>query len=391
VVFSSRATTCSVVALILCFAAASVSGQQPKRKEPPPPFPLLPAEQAWITVLDAPPSAGGAMDAARVYVPLQSDVTVAIDRKSGKVAWTRGVESAWPPVVADDTVYVAASDEIHALDPVTGNQRWRAPYTGVMVAPLTRVNDRLVSIVAPGVVVAFDLADGAVAWQQPLGAGAGHAVTSDGTRLYLSLDDGRVIALSAAAGAKLWERKLPGHLSEPALAPDRVFIGSDTNDFYALDADSGSVEWKWRAGGDVIGAAADAAGRIYFASLDNLLRAVNRGNGNQRWRKEIATRPALPPRVIHDIVLLTGVAPVVTSYSAKTGAVVGSYTAPAELQGAPLIDPDLKPFDVAIVLLTRSGSVVGLRPTAMLFKEPLLGPLLQLPGTRLAREVNPGR
>ena len=44
----------------------------------------------------------------------------------------------------------------------------------------------------------------------------------------------------------------------------------------------------------MIGAAADGE-LVYFASLDNIIRAVNRGNGNQRWKKPTGTRPIGPP------------------------------------------------------------------------------------------------
>jgi outer membrane protein assembly factor BamB len=369
--------------------SASASGQQPKRKEPPPPFALLPAEQAWLTTLDAPPSAGGAMDAVRVYLPLASDQTVAVDRETGKVAWTRDIESAWPPLVSGDVILIAASDELHAVDPASGAERWRAPLEQAFATPPQMVGNLIVGTTEQGTAVALHPADGRVAWQQALGAKATHAVAGGEGQLYVALEKGRIVALAAASGALLWERTVSGALSQPSVAADRVLVGTDTNDLYALDADSGAIEWKWRVGGDVIGTGADSEGRLYFASLDNLLRAVNRGNGNQRWRKEITTRPAQPPRVLHDIVLLTGVAPVITSYATRTGAIVGSFTAPAELQGPPLVDADLKAFRVALVLITRDGRVLGLRPTAMLFQERPIVPFQALPGTRLPREPRP--
>jgi outer membrane protein assembly factor BamB len=158
---------------------------------------------------------------------------------------------------------------------------------------------------------------------------------------------------------------------------------------FALAPESGEIRWRWRAGGDVIGAAADAQGHVFFASLDNLLRSLNEGNGNQRWRKEIPSRPASPPLVAGDVVLVSSVSPTITSYSAATGASAGTYTAPGELQGAPLVDPVLHPFRVAMGVVTRDGRVAGVIPTAMLFREPMLNPLQQLPGVRLGREPVP--
>jgi outer membrane protein assembly factor BamB len=374
----------------LAFLTASLaSGQEPKRKLVPQPNPLLPAEQAWLVMLPAPPSAGGAMDAEHVYIPTQAKTIVALSRQTGQVAWTTDVESVVAPVVAAEMLFLAASGSLVALDPKTGERRWLTPFEKTLVAGLAVSAGWIVGVSDAGEVTAFNARDGAAIWQQPLGSPTRHAPVTDGSRVFLSLMDGRVVALSLADGAKLWERALPGTLSVPATATDRVFVGSDTNDFFALSPESGEIEWRWRSGGDVIGADADTEGRVFFASLDNLVRAVNRGNGNQRWRKETSSRPAQPPRVAGDVVVIAGVAPTITSYNAKTGAIVGTYVAPAELQGPPLIDPVLRPFRVAMVLITRDGRVAGVYPAAMLFKEPAIAAWQQLPGVRLGREAAP--
>ena len=137
-----------------------------------------------------------------------------------------------------------------------------------------------------------------------------------------------------------------------------MLVGSTNNFLYALNAENGRIAWKWRTGGDVIGAAADAD-IVYLASLDNVLRAVNRNNGNQRWKTEIPTRPSVPPIGFGDIVVLAGVAPQLDSFLGKTGAVQGNYQAPSDLQGAPLIDRTLTPYRVAIVVIGRDGTVIA--------------------------------
>jgi outer membrane protein assembly factor BamB len=234
--------------------------------------------------------------------------------------------------------------------------------------------------------MAFRAADGHLVWRRSLGALSSHpAVPGGPAALYFALADSRVVALALGTGEPLWEQQLTGTISEPAVARDRVFVGSTDNFFYAFDDDSGRLEWKWRNGGDVIGAAADGD-VVYFASLDNIIRAVNRGNGNQRWKKPTGTRPVLPPSAFRGIVMLPGLLPAVTVFIGETGAVMGTHAAAGNLVGPPLVDPVLRPLRVALVTITREGVVEALRPAAVMFREAVLVPIPALPGRALARE-----
>lgn len=331
------------------------------------------------------------MDAERVYIPIQPEQVQALSRATGAKVWRREIETTWPPVLLNDVLYVAASDEIHALDAHTGTQKWRTPFEYPMIAPLVFAGDLLVGVFDKGTVIAFAAGDGRMVWTRELGAPSHYAAVSNGMRIFFALADSRVVALNLMDGAPAWEQKLEGMLNQPSLARDRLFVGSNNNYLYALDDERGRLAWKWRTGGDVIGAGADTKGGAYYASLDNVLRGVNRGNGNQRWIKQIPTRPILPPQALGDgmayeeVVLVTGVSEI-DAFAAKTGAAAGMYVPPSDIQGAPLIDPQLRPYTVAMVVITRDGRALGLRPVAMMLAEPLNGPFTELPGRRLERE-----
>lgn len=365
------------------------------RKLPPDPAPLLPVERAWLVSLPIAPVAGGALDDQHVYIPLRDEWFMALDRETGKVAWTRQLEGNSTPVARDHMVFVESRGAIQALDAATGENRWRTPINGAVSAPLVWDSGWLIVVAEGGDVIALRASDGREMWRRSLGASTAHPPVPGGTdALYLSLADGRVVALRLTDGTVLWEQQLPGILSEPAVAPKRVFVGSTDNFFYAFDAESGKLQWKWRGGGDVIGAAYDGE-LLYFASLDNIIRAIKPGNGNQQWQKATGTRPVLPPRAFGGIIVLPGVAPSVTVFVAKTGAVMATHAALAPdgraqpLLGAPLFDSLVAPMRVALVTITPDGLVEGLRPTAMMFREPAATPLTLLPGRSLTREPTP--
>jgi len=331
------------------------------------------------------------MDGERVYVPLQLNVVQALDRETGTPVWRSDVATIWAPVLRDGLLYVAASDAVHALDARTGALRWRAPIDRRMIVPLTATSDLLIGVMEPDAVVAFAIADGRVVWRRSLGTYPNHAAASDGRRVVFALSDSRVVALNLADGDPLWEQHLEGDLGPPLVVRERVILGSSSNYLYAFD-DRGRLAWKWRTGGDVVGVSADATTGAYYASLDNVLRAVNQSNGNQRWIKEMPTRPGLPPLTLkaalpyEEVVVVTGVTSEIGAFSTKTGAAVGRYSPPSDIQGGPLIDPSLKPYKVAVVVITRDGRAIGLRPTAMALAEPKISPFDELPGRRLERD-----
>ena len=83
---------------------------------------------------------------------------------------------------------------------------------------------------------------------------------------------------------------------------------------------------------------------------------------------------------------MPGLMPAVTALNGDTGAVMGTH-APGNLIGAPLIDPALEPFRVAMVTITREGVVEALRPAGMMFREAAMVPLAALPGRALRRDA----
>jgi len=327
------------------------------------------------------------MDRQRVYIPLSTERIVALDRKTGTVIWMRDIESAWPPVTDGDTVYVAASDELHALDASTGDTKWRSPLEHAAVAPLAASGGVVIVMIEPDDVAAFRRSDGTQLWKTPTGASGTRALAVD-SAIYVTGSEGQVVALAPDEGRVLWQQMLPAVLSPPAVARERVFVGSTDNRLYALDAKSGKLAWFWRSGGDVIGAAADRD-LVFAASLDNILRALNRGNGNQRWKKPTPTRPVLPPRIVRDDVLIVGLDPTLSTFDPKTGAPGGMYSAPAALAGEPLIDPDFHAFEVAAVIVMRDGRIVALRPQSVAYSEAPPGALSPIPGKPVTRERLP--
>jgi hypothetical protein len=130
----------------------------------------------------------------------------------------------------------------------------------------------------------------------------------------------------------------------------------------------------------------------FVNSADNIVRALDRGNGNQLWKAEVTTRPVLAPRAFFGMVAVVGFAPTVLStFDTKAGTPIATWEVPSDavLLGPPLIDEQLKPYRVAMAIIMRDGRVIAARPTAMTFPEPASVPLTVLPGRNTPRESAP--
>jgi outer membrane protein assembly factor BamB len=242
---------------------------------------------------------------------------------------------------------------------------------------------------AGGAIAAFSLVDGRAAWTSRLDGVAGSLHLAADTRaVYVTSSDGHAAALLQANGGTVWHRTLEGALTPPALARDRVIVGSSNDHFYALDPRNGDQKWRWDEPADPVGAVADLD-VVFLTGLENTVRAVARRDGNQKWRAVLGTRPTNPPHAFGLIVVVVGDSPTLSVFIAKTGVAAGTYTAPAKLIGAPLIDPTLRAFSPAVFVIMREGNVVGLTPTAMQLLEVPPVPLIPLPGRQLTREPPP--
>jgi eukaryotic-like serine/threonine-protein kinase len=113
-------------------------------------------------------------------------------------------------------------------------------------------------------------------------AGAAHRGVFDGS------------APQRLAGAR-WKFQTAGPIrSSPVVAGDRVFVGSDDGNLYAIDAASGREMWRLATGGGVSSTPAVDGDRVFVASRGGSLVACDRASGRERWRVRFDASLPLP-------------------------------------------------------------------------------------------------
>jgi outer membrane protein assembly factor BamB len=398
VVAATRPRYCGVllVAALWLTAAlvcpdARLAAQNAKRLPPPPPFAaLFPLEEAWMTTLPAPPSAPAARDGSRVYVPLASESLVALDWASGDMVWSTHLKATSAPVTANGVVYIGTATSIQVLDGTNGDAQWTATTEATQL--LCLAGTRLVAIGTTSV-RAFDATSGMPQWTQHLDdAGEPLGAQAYGDAVIVSFAKGAVRRLALDDGHIVWTRSVEPRPGPPLVARNTVYIGSADNRFYALALKDGKVRWSWRTGGDVTGAAADAKS-VYYTGLDAVVRAINPGNGNQKWKRDIGTRAVAPPLALDGSVLVAGLTPLLSGFAPLTGQPQGTFDLPGDLHGVPLVSDVLIPRTVAVTVVLKDGRAYGLRSLPLMFNEspPPPLPLPALPGKPLTRERLPVR
>jgi outer membrane protein assembly factor BamB len=339
---------------------------------------LFPVYEAWNEPLEktlvAPPAFAG----SRAFFPVEGEL-VAVDLASGTPDWTATATAASIPASGDGLLFVAGDAAIVAIDQESGSIAWRVPFETELAVPLVWDNGWLVAADVDGTLLSFRASDGTLIWKRDLGSRVHAAPALAADRVYAPLEDKRVVALNVSTGETIWERSLGGPPNEMLALDERIYVGSDDNFLYCLLASNGEIGWRWRTGGDVIGVPVVDDRRVYFVSRDNVLRALDRHSGSQRWMRALPGRPTRGPVRSGAVLLVSGVAPKVSAFAMNDGSPAGEVTAPGELAAAPYVQ-ELRGIPQVVIVardVEKGTRVIDFRRTI----DPRMDkPLEALPG-----------
>ena len=240
---------------------------------------FFPLKEKWTTNLESPPSFPAAFDETQAYVANRDHQLMALSLQTGKLVWSVECPMTSPPAAGDASVFSGRDGTVEARDQLDGKLRWQATVEG-RIDSLYWDTGWLIASTDKGAVLAIRAADGEVLWRRDLGAGLQAAPAPAADRLYLAVKNGALMALELKTGQPVWTVQLDQPASGILALADRLYVGSLDKKFYCLSASKGHVEWIWPTGGSVIGVPAIDTKRVYFVSLDNVLRALDRNNGS---------------------------------------------------------------------------------------------------------------
>jgi outer membrane protein assembly factor BamB len=214
-----------------------------------------------------------------VYIASLSGHLFAIDQQTGAEKWkfTSQMPIASTPTIAGETLYfVSSAGSLAALDTATGQPKW------VFVTDYERKFEaRGLHGYPPATQTIPD------AWDVFTSSPA----VVDGM-VYFGAGDGNVYAVDAQSGILQWKFETGDVVhASPAMADGVVYIGSWDGNFYAIDAQTGLQKWKYEAGRDLayhnqVGFQSSAAvvdGMVYVGCRDAHVYAFDAATGRKQW------------------------------------------------------------------------------------------------------------
>jgi outer membrane protein assembly factor BamB len=237
-----------------------------------------------------------AYDDGMVYVPTVNGYCVCLDAKTGHIVWMYPTAKSVPaePAIDGDLVYFGSwSGSLYAFDKKTGEIVWKENGIGLDSGTLIAFEGKIYLPHHSSVFMYFDAGTGEILShgnKNPKHTGnfsnfnATPAFFKD--RAYYTARVGAVlrgvptasrIYCADSATAKIhWTFEDGGGLSAPAIASDRIYIGSgNTPFFYCLDAFTGEPKWIYRLGQRVEEATLCIyRDKVYVLAADGYVHAI---------------------------------------------------------------------------------------------------------------------
>jgi outer membrane protein assembly factor BamB len=281
------------------------------------------------------------------------------------------------PAIADGVVYIPSMDTyLYALDQETGKEKWK--YKSRMpIASSPAVSGGILYFVSSGGALgAIEVKTGAIKWvfatefERKFEAKNLHGYLSAAQtipdawdifksspavwngKVYFGSGDGNVYALDAQTGVLQWKfaTKDVVHAS-PAVVNAVVYIGSWDSYLYAIDAETGQERWSLKTGEDPVihnqvgfqSSPAVVDGTVYVGCRDAHVYAIDAASGRKKWDYPTSKSWVIGTPAVRDGVVYVGTSDSARfmALDAKTGRLRFNFDAKAYMFSSAALAGDL--------------------------------------------------
>lgn len=226
---------------------------------------------------------------------------VALKAETGEECWSREIHTITTPSIGDGRVFAVGNDDLIAIDAESGDTDWTETIDRAGGPPT--VADGRVFVGTREDLFAHDAVTGAREWTLDGRFRGTDIATIDGT-IYLvgRQQEGdewtsRALAVDAATGDVVWTRDDEALGAGSAVVTREIVYVATRFRVYALDRETGDIEWwlrfQWPVGSPAV------ADGVLYVNVGGRLLAIEPGDGRAGvWKSEaepIPDRGATPP------------------------------------------------------------------------------------------------
>lgn len=230
-----------------------------------------------------------------------------------------GIEPVWTfktedeirssPIVYNNIAFVGSYDtNIWAVKIEDGNLLWKRPSQGgIASSPVIDTDQKQLLYGSEDYTYnAVNYRDGRLNWTYSTGDKIRGTGTVKHGHVFFGSDDGKLYALIANNGRFMWEYDADAPVrSAPLVTNDRIIFGAESGELFSLEL-SGNRKWAFRTRKAITSTPAiDDDGIIYFGSFDGFVYAVDAENGYSQWRFR-TQGPVVASPVVKDMMVYIG-------------------------------------------------------------------------------------
>jgi hypothetical protein len=262
---------------------------------------------------------------------------------------------------------VSSSGIIHAFNAETGETLWTAQ-PGPLDQPAfgPAVNDKHVAIVSGGVLYVLDRANGKFLWSRPLGSAPAGAPALSEDHAFVTFLDGRVEGYQLDNPGKFpWYSQSVGRIFHSPTASGSVVTWPTNRGYLYVGQAKGLPRVLYRIETDAPATAppTEAEPFLYVTAADGHVYSFDALTGNEVWRYTMGFQAPGRPAVVGDRVYVASNEPMLHALNAKTGALLWSAPGITKFAAQGLKNVyGLDEFGRLLILDKETGRYVGTLP-----------------------------
>lgn len=255
--------------------------------------PLTKSENLWRSG----PLQKGAYDTGKKYPRPDYAINQQYTHVQPKWTYRSAANVISTPLVINNLVVFGNQDGlVEALDLSTGGRKWIYKTEGPIYSSPAGAAGKIVLGSADGSVYCLSTG-GKLLWKVKRDASVLGAPLISGDTVFIGGSDHRFGAFRLGDGSALWSFEgVQGPIvSKPVLYKDLLIFGAWDRHLYALNRQTGQLDWKWNNGSSVINFSPAACipvvhnDVVYIVAPDRYLSAIDATSGATLWRTNEAT------------------------------------------------------------------------------------------------------